>query len=334
LQQVQFQIGESIRTMNDNLGEGVSITNINNYAETNPNQVDIISSGYESTLFQYTAETFQVNNASMEDINQSFLASALNDTTRNIRKAFSGIFYNGLRDLRSASLKIGADVFDIYNKEIGDTFYLFLVIIPCIAIFIILLGTGLLIRTVFTVMRTTRLVITLFGMIENPDITILSNRCEKFAEDYLNEGEKKKAESEKDRYTQDNPAQTETVLAKTEVPGLVGNPSVLVQPVKKEHEEEPFDVKTEKPMLNGNQVHIVPEDDGKKNKDGKEQGGEKNKDQLLNNGEPVEDEKSYLKDGKGKKVPLHKDKTGKNKDKNAKSKGRKDQEDKRKEDNE
>lgn len=321
--------------MNSNLGKDVSVSNINNYAETNPNQIDLISSGYESTLFQYTAETFQVNNASMEDIRQSYLASALNDTTRNIRKAFSGIFYNGLRDLRSASLVMADDIFNIYTNEVNRSFYIYIILISCIGMGIVLIGTGLLIPTVFKVMRTTRLVITLFGMIENNDINMLSNRCEKFAEDFLNEGEKKKESDEKDKSpNHENGAQTETVLAKTEIPASIVHPSSLVQPVKKENEDEPFDVKTEKPMLNGNQVHIVPEDDGKKEKETKEQGTELKKDNLLVNVEPLEDEKSFLKNDKSKKQPLHKEKTNKNKDKSGKNKGRKDADDKQRDENE
>jgi hypothetical protein len=321
--------------MNSNLGKDVSVTNINNYAETNPNQIDVISSGYESTLFQYTAETFQVNNASMEDIRQSYLATALNDTTRNIRKAFSGIFYNGLRDLRSASLVMADDIYNVYTNEVNRSFYIYIILISCIGMGVVLIGTGLLIPTVFKVMRTTRLVITLFGMIENNDINMLSNRCEKFAEDFLNEGEKKKESDEKEKNpNHDNGAHTETVLAKTEIPASIANPSSLVQPAKKENEDEPFDVKTEKPMLNGNQVHIVPEDDGKKEKETKDQGTELKKDNLLVNVEPLEDEKSFLKNDKSQKKPLQKEKTNKNKDKNTKNKGRKDVDDKRRDENE
>ena len=326
--------------MNDNLNKDISVITINNYAESNPGQLDIIQSGYESTLFQYTAETFQVNNASLEDVNQSFVARTLNDTTRNIRKAFSGIFYNGLRDLRSASLQISDDIFNTYTAEINRSFYIYIVLISCIGMGLVLIGTGLLIPTVFKVMRTTRLVITLFGMIENTDIITLSDRCEKFCEEYLNEGEKKKALSdEKDKsptHDKDIGAQTETVLAKTEAPvqGLAAN-NTLAPSVKKENEDEPFDIKTEKlPTLNGNQVHIVPEADGKK--DPQKDSNTEAKKNLLNNGEPIEDEKSFLKDDKKKKDDLKaKDKNGKGKDsKDKKNKGKKDNDDKRKNYNE
>lgn len=321
--------------MNDNLGKDVSINNINNYAETNPGQIDVITSGYESTLFQYTAETFQVNNATMDDINQSFLATSLNDTTRNIRKAFSGIFYNGLRDLRSASLRIASDVFDVYTKEISRSFNIYIVLVCCIGMGLVLIGNGLLIPTVFKVMRTTRLVITLFGMIENADIIALSDRCERFSLEYLVEGEKKNDHEEKQKSSgTDNPVPTETVVIKSEAQGQGAQLGSLA-PTKKDNEEEPFDVKTEKlPTLNQNQVHIVPEGDKKKEKDNKDGASEQIKNKLLSNLEQVEDERSYLKDNK-KGSPIKNDKnSSKTKDKNGKNKTKKELEDKKKQYNE
>jgi hypothetical protein len=297
LQQHQFEIGESIRTMNDNLGKDVTVKNINNYAQTNPGQIDVIQSGYESTLFQYTAETFQVNNATMTDIQQSYLATSLNDTTRNIMKAFSGIFYNGLRDLRSAALQISQDVYDIYTAEIRRSFLLYTILLSCIGIGLVIVGTALLVPTVFKVMRTTRLVITLFGMIEDEDILALTTRCEKFTEEYLKEGEKKK-EGEEEAEKQP-PAQEKDVPVKDNASakpeGSVNNGGGLVP--RKENEEEPFDIKTEKlpTLTQGQQLAIKAE----ANKKGiKTNGAEKKpsetdqKKNLLNNGEPQEDEKS------------------------------------------
>jgi hypothetical protein len=286
--------------MKDSLGKQVSVNEISNYAQTNPGQIDVIKSGYESTLFQYTAETFQVNNASMNDIKQAHIPNAsLNDTTRNILKAFAGIFYNGLRDLRSAALTVSDEVHTIYVDEIKKAFLMYIIVLSCIGMGLVLIGTVLLIPTVFKVMRTTRLVITLFGMIDDDDIVALTDRCERFTEEYLNEGERKKVGEEEHDKISGNDKDTairDNLTNKAPDGSAIGGSGLNI---KKDEDDNNFDIKTEKlPTLNGPHGIVLSEADKKSMKregQSMKDGGSEQKRNLLNNGNRIEDEKSSLK---------------------------------------
>jgi PAS domain S-box-containing protein len=240
LQQVQFQVVESIHRMNSDLNKDVTVKEIVNYASNDPTKEDTIMSAYESTLFQFTSETFQVNNATLTDIDASYSGTALNDTTKNIRKAFLGIFNNGLRYLRSASIQISQEMYDNYIASIKKAFLIQTLLISCIGMFLVVLGTILLVPTVFKVMNTTTKVLTLFGRIEQKDIIKLSVKCEQFNDEMFSEYDKKKIA---------DPILPKTnEVTDTNKDNLIRAPeSGLPLPAGVGNNDEGFDVKTEKP---------------------------------------------------------------------------------------
>jgi hypothetical protein len=238
---VQFRVVESLQKFTSNLGVDISVKEINIQSLTDMNTLESIVSPYESALFQYTSETFQVSNATKDNIRLSQAPGALVDTTRNIRKAFAGIFNNGIKTLRSASYVVAKEVQNTYSSQIQTFFLLRIMLVSLIVIFLILVTMIYLIPKIFQIMRTTKLVLVLFGKIKREDIVKLADKCQKFQEELeieisRNDGSRapndEKVEDDKNennKNPEDKPV-TGTIVPKG---GAV--------------EEEPFDNKTEKP---------------------------------------------------------------------------------------
>jgi hypothetical protein len=232
---------ESLQKYASNLGQDISVKEITIQSLTDLNVLESITSPYESALFQYTSETFQVSNATKDNIKLSQSSGALVDTTRNIRKAFSGIFNNGLKTLRSASYVVSKEVETTYSSQIKTFFLLRIMLVSLIVIFLILVTMIYLIPKIFEIMRTTKLVLVLFGKIKREDIVKLADKCQRFQEELeieisRNDGSKA-PNDEKNGEDQNEPNKNGEEKIGTSTIQQKGNGV----------EEEPFDNKTEKP---------------------------------------------------------------------------------------
>lgn len=146
--------------------------------------------------------------------------------------------------MRSASVQMSDEIFANYSASIESMFYIQTLLVACIGMFLVIVGTMLLIPNVFEVMKTTKLVLALFGMINKEDIKTLSEKCEKFNEELLNEIEKKKLQ-DKDRHdTKTADAGAKPVVDKDKV---LDASDVRLEQKQVPLEDEPFDIKTEKP---------------------------------------------------------------------------------------
>ena len=337
LQQIQFKVVESTHLMVTDINKDTTVKDINNYAITASSAdsrsfaIDEISSAYESTLFQYTSETFQVQNSSLADVAATYTTPNKNDTTKNLFKAFEGIFHNGLRYLRSASSVVAKEIYTFNVDFMKNSFKIKTVLISCIGIGLVILGTLLLVPTVFKVMRTTKLVLTLFGMISKEDIQVMCGKCIKYGDQMLVESDRdKKFSDETDLVKKDTQKVSNEKLdgeneadKSKEIPvdKKEGGGDELQVPTgskgpKKEHEELPFDIKTEKPSLNP-QVAVSTFVKQRDVKIGKPIGtGSENSDKNNVNEEEKEKEEE-VKDPTGK--DLTKTKIAKYADKNKKS---------------
>ena len=315
LQQVQFQVVESTHQMTTDIKKDITVKDITNYAITASATsaatytIDEITSAYESTLFQYTSETFQVQNSSKEDVKATYLNPIQSDTTKNLFKAFEGIFHNGLRFLRSASTKVSKEIHDFYMDDIKRSFYMETVLVSCIGILITMVGTLLLIPTVFKVMRTTKLVLTLFGMIAKEDIHTMCNKCVKFGDQML-------VENERDKKFSDEMGVENTELKKSDHKDEKDKNEGEENPgkLKRDNDDEPFDIKTEKP--NPSQVAVStlvqPEKDKKIDRAAS---GNSEKLKLNDEGEEKVVDEPVPKDARVTKVSITKQNNDKNKNK-------------------
>ena len=193
LQQNQFSVVEAVNCMKKNLGREVSISEITTYTVTalsaDPSniKVDQSTSTYESALFQFISETFRIQNASFQDVQDTYQEANKSEITKNLLKSFEGVYLNGLRFLRRGSIQVAIEIVAFYKEDIGRGFYLETMLVCFIGMLMILLGTFLLVPTVFKVMRTTKLVLALFGMISKNDVGYMCGKCAKFGDEMLSE---------------------------------------------------------------------------------------------------------------------------------------------------
>ncbi len=258
LQQVQFQVTDSIHTLNKLSGEEVQVDQVDSYSVTPTSssstdfKVESSRVGYDSCLFQYTSDSFQVQNSSSEAVKQAYLAPDASETAKTLFKSFEGILLNGIRGLRQGSIQTAEKILQLFFDDNRDFYYLKVLTVSCVGMSLVLLGTCLLIPNVFKVMHTTKLVLALFGMISKQDISVLFSKCLQFGDEMLSENETNKF-SDNIKKAEILPPQNNNKQDDNEENHSLINHE---QPNKKDLDDD-FDTKTEKPNLNTRNRELI-----------------------------------------------------------------------------
>ena len=148
---------------------------------------------FDDALFQYIADTYQLAGADLESLkNIEEGQTNVQNEQQNADRAFFLIRENGLRSLRQGSEDIADEVFEFYMNEF-ELHKKKILIVYGVGVVVVLIGTILLIPIVFKVLRTNKMVMSLFGKIRMEDIQELTERCD----DFLNTLVKEQKEEQK-----------------------------------------------------------------------------------------------------------------------------------------